>query len=232
MLPHPTTMSLPLARASVPRFKCRGPSPYMRPQSCLAMGVRARCRTRPAFAERLQASRSRAPYQHHPWDQHNTSLSFSPLLKNSLSICHPSPSQQFSGPILQSAFPKKTFLFLLALGTFIYLYTDVIVISEPCWHDQLAAGFAGNENGAMPFHFYADRDQIDEIAQEYLTNPSARWRDPEILKALHENFAVYANGWAMTEEESLADNIPVTHGCRFKSNQPSVSASSRMMEMR
>lgn len=45
-------------------------------------------------------------------------------------------------------------------------------------------------------------------------------KDPNVARFFHEQFDKMAGGWMMTAEEAVKENIPVTHGCRFRSNEP------------
>lgn len=218
-------MSLHLWQASAQGLARCNLVTHTRLQSSFAAGTRALSRPRPAFTERLHASQSRGVYlnQHETLNQHSTSGSVSSLLKSTRNARYSLQSPKLSGPILQSAFPKKTFIFVLALGAVLYFFTDVVIVDESCWHQKLSAAFAEN-HAAMPFHSYANRAVLDHWIQAHIPDPSAQARDPEVLKTCIEKFHLYAGGWEMTEEESLDENIPITHGCRYKSNVPSVSS--------
>ena len=45
-----------------------------------------------------------------------------------------------------------------------------------------------------------------------------------MLRSINERFAEMAGGWEMNEDEARESGMPITHGCRFKSNEPCVSA--------
>ena len=48
-------------------------------------------------------------------------------------------------------------------------------------------------------------------------------KDPEVMRTISEQFPKIAFGWEIEPEESVEFEIPVTHGIRFRSNEPCVS---------
>lgn len=123
------------------------------------------------------------------------------------------------GPILHSAFPTKTVIFFVVVIAATYYFVE---IKEEDWADFVLASFAGDP-GATPLHFYKDREEVDHWTQYHIPDPSAPLKDPEVLRQISEQFPKIAFGWEIQPEESVEFEIPVTHGIRFKSNEPCVS---------
>ena len=126
------------------------------------------------------------------------------------------------GQILQSAFPKKTVIFLVVFCAAAYYWLDVSLIEED-WADHVLASFTGDP-GATPLHFYKDREEVEHWVSHHIPDPSAPLKDPEVLRQISEQFPKIAFGWEIQEDESREFDIPVTHGIRFRSNEPCVSA--------
>ncbi|KAL1612809.1 hypothetical protein SLS60_001038 [Paraconiothyrium brasiliense] len=125
-------------------------------------------------------------------------------------------SLPIEGPIFHSAFPTKTVIFLVvAVAAALYF----VEIKEEDWADHVLASFSGDP-GATPLHFYKDRDEVDHWVQYHIPDPSAPLKDPEVMKQISEQFSKIAFGWEIEPEESLEFEIPVTHGIRFRSNEP------------
>lgn len=119
--------------------------------------------------------------------------------------------------ILQSAFPTKTALFLVVLGGLAYFFLEV---REDTWADDVLASYTEDQNQATPLHFYANKDELDHWTRFHIPDPSAPLKDPDVAQFFSEQFDKLAFGWMMTEDEAKRENIPVTHGCRFRSNEP------------
>lgn len=119
--------------------------------------------------------------------------------------------------VLQSAFPTKTVIFLLVLGGLAYYFID---IQEETWADNVFASYTEDQNQATPLHFYGNKDELDHWTRFHIPDPSAPLKDPNVAQFFSEQFDKLAFGWRMTEEEAKLENLPVTHGCRFRSNEP------------
>lgn len=169
----------------------------------------------PAASARDQVLQSRVSIH----TQSPISRQFSPSFKKA---CHEPPSIQqspFNHQILHSAFPTKTVIALIIIGAAAYYLIDVRVED---WADHALQSFNGDLI-ATPLHFYKDRDEVDHGIQYHLPDNSAPLRDPEVLRQYVERFGELQSAWAMNEEDSREFGIPVTHGIRFRSNEPCVS---------
>lgn len=127
-----------------------------------------------------------------------------------------------NGEILHSAFPTKTVIFLVVFCAAAYYLLDVSLIEED-WADQVLASFTGDP-AAAPLHFYKDREEVDHWVHHHKPDPSAPLKDPEVLRQISEQFPKIAYGWEIQEDESREFDIPITHGIRFRSNDPCVSS--------
>lgn len=119
--------------------------------------------------------------------------------------------------ILRSAFPKKTFAFLVIVTALAYYFVDVRDLD---WTDDVVSSFAADNIGTNPFHFLANKDEVDHVLQYHIPDATHSLKDPQVVQFFSEHFDRLAGGWMMTEKEAAQENIPVTHGCRFKSNEP------------
>ncbi|KAL6705987.1 hypothetical protein ACN47E_006266 [Coniothyrium glycines] len=119
--------------------------------------------------------------------------------------------------ILQSAFPKKTFVALVLIAGLAYYFVD---IEEASWGDDVFATYEGEQTQPTPLHFFDNKDEVRHWLDFHIPDPSAPLKDPNVAKFFSEQFAKLAGGWMMHEEEAIRENIPLTHGCRFKSNEP------------
>ncbi|KAH9863865.1 hypothetical protein J1614_009797 [Plenodomus biglobosus] len=119
--------------------------------------------------------------------------------------------------VLRSAFPTKTAVFLLIVGTLVYFFVEV---REETWVDHLYATAAKEDYNLTPAHFYANKDELNHFFRFHIPDPSSIIKDPNVSQYISANFNNIAAGWMMTEKEAKADHIPVTHGCRFMSNEP------------
>jgi hypothetical protein len=122
---------------------------------------------------------------------------------------------------LHSAFPTKSAIFVVVVIAATLYFVE---IKNEDWADHVLASFAGDP-GATPLHFYKDRDEVDHWTQYHIPDPSAPLKDPQVMKQISEQFSKIAHGWEIEPEESLEFEIPVTHGIRFRSNEPCVSLS-------
>ncbi|CAI6339775.1 unnamed protein product [Periconia digitata] len=118
--------------------------------------------------------------------------------------------------VLESRFPKKTVLFFAILGTAAYFLLEVV---EPDWTDNAMAGF-DDQPHSVPLQFYRDRESLDNRLEQFYIGAFELLKDPERLMQINDLFNDIANGWMMNEENAQEWYIPVTHGCRFKSNEP------------
>jgi pyruvate dehydrogenase phosphatase len=125
------------------------------------------------------------------------------------------------GSILHSAFPTKSAIFVVVVVAATLYFVE---IKDEDWADHVLASFA-SDPGATPLHFYKDRDEVDHWTQYHIPDPSAPLKDPQVMKQISEQFPRIAHGWEIEPEESLEFEIPVTHGIRFRSNEPCVSLS-------
>jgi pyruvate dehydrogenase phosphatase len=108
-------------------------------------------------------------------------------------------------------------LFLVVLGGLAYYFID---IRDEDWTDDVLNSYQEDQAMATPLHFYNDKEELDHWIQFHINDPLAPLKDPAVVKFFSEQFAKLAHGWMMTEDEAKNEGIPVTHGCRFRSNQP------------
>jgi pyruvate dehydrogenase phosphatase len=106
---------------------------------------------------------------------------------------------------------------LVLLAGLAYYSVDVRDLD---WTDDVMSSFEADQNQATPLQFFANKDELDHFLQHDIPDPSAPLKSPEVAKFFSEQFERLAGGWMMTEKDALEENIPVTHGCRFKSNEP------------
>ncbi|KAJ4407719.1 hypothetical protein N0V91_003689 [Didymella pomorum] len=126
-------------------------------------------------------------------------------------------ARQQDGATLQSAFPKKTFGFLVILTALAYYFVDVRDLD---WTDDVMNSFEADNPGVTPLQFFANKDELDHFLQHHIPDPSQPLKNPQVAQFFSEHFDKLAGGWMTTEKDAAEDNIPVTHGCRFKSNEP------------
>jgi pyruvate dehydrogenase phosphatase len=119
--------------------------------------------------------------------------------------------------ILQSAFPKKTFIFLVLLTGLAYYFVDVRDLD---WTDDVMNSFEADQNQATPLQFFANKEELDHFLQHHIPDPSQPLKNPQVAQFFSEHFDKLAGGWKLEEKDAVEENIPVTHGCRFKSNEP------------
>lgn len=119
--------------------------------------------------------------------------------------------------ILQSAFPKKTFIFLVLLAAAAYYAVDVRDLD---WTDDVMNSFEVDNPGITPLQFFANKEELDHYLQFHIPDASQPLKNPDVARFFSENFERLAGGWMMSEKDAVEENIPVTHGCRFKSNEP------------
>jgi pyruvate dehydrogenase phosphatase len=128
--------------------------------------------------------------------------------------CH-----SLSSPVsLQSAFPTKTVLILLLLGGIAYYVVDVVEVE-----DQLVDRIYNSLEGdplATPVQFHNDKDDLDHWIDFHIPDLFTEAKNPQVAKLLSEAFDKLAFGWMMTEEDARETEMPLTHGCRLRSNEP------------
>jgi pyruvate dehydrogenase phosphatase len=169
---------------------------------------------RPALSQRVQLLESRAPLS-------RQSQFFTP----SHNVTGKRALHQFFSPnvptqtqVLQSRFPRKTVLAILALGAAAYYYDIISIEIDDRWQERIFQVFG--ELGVTPLHFFPNREELDHWIQHHIPDPNAALKDPEFFKSVNANFEKMAFGWELSEEEAVEVNMPVTHGCRFRSNSP------------
>jgi pyruvate dehydrogenase phosphatase len=118
---------------------------------------------------------------------------------------------------LRSAFPTKTVLFLLVLGGLAYYFVEV---QEEGWTDNVLLSYHEDQSHSTPLHFNGNKEDLDHYIQYHILDPVASLKDPGVARFLSEQFDKLAFGWMMTRDDAQRDNMPITHGCRFRSNEP------------
>lgn len=115
--------------------------------------------------------------------------------------------------ILKSGFPKKTAVFLLLLGGFVYYFIEV---QELTWADVVLNSYEEatqqRKLHASPLHFFDNKDELEHWIGFHIPNPSVALKDPNVARFFSEQFDKLAFGWMMSEEEAKKENLPVTHG--------------------
>ena len=129
---------------------------------------------------------------------------------------------------LQSAFPKKTFIALVLLCGLAYYSLDIEV---PDWTDAVYAAYNTQDDAAaaltLALHFYNDTEELQHFLDHHIPDPGAPLTDPSVAKVISERFDKLCFGWMMTEEDAKRGvegmpgvHMPITHGCRIRSNEP------------
>lgn len=137
------------------------------------------------------------------------------------------PTRDPTTILLESGFPTKTVLVLLVLGGLAYYFVDIV---ETDWTDSVYAAFSSGDDAsalATPLHFYSSREEIQHVLDFHIPDPSAPLKDPNVAKFFSEQFDKLCFGWMMTEDDAKKGvegmegvQMPITHGCRFRSNEP------------
>ena len=140
---------------------------------------------------------------------------------NRQQILHP------SNTLLQSRFPTKTVIALVLVGGLAYYLVDIV---DPSWTDDVYAAFSSGDDSSSlttPLHFYRNRTEVQHTLDYHIPDASAPLKDPTVAKFLSDQFEKLCFGWMMTEDdarkgvEGMEDiQMPITHGCRFRSNEP------------
>lgn len=174
-------------------------------RSSFAAGSR---RAYPGPQQRVERLQSRAVHNR------PTSLRHTPLKTSQV---HGNGGNGPTTTLLQSAFPKKTFAFLVILTGLAYYFVDVRDLD---WTDDVMNSFEADNPGVTPLQFFANKEELDHFLQHHIPDPSQPLKNPQVAQFFSENFDKLAGGWKMTEKDAVEENMPVTHGCRFKSNEP------------
>ncbi|KAI1576583.1 PTC1 Serine threonine protein phosphatase [Pyrenophora tritici-repentis] len=151
----------------------------------------------------------------------------------------PKPSSTIRGPkshqqpridpttrLRQSAFPKKTFVFLGTLAAIAYFFVEF-----KDWTNAVYAAYSPQDDGgrlASALHFYSNTDEIQHHLDYHIPDPAAPFKNPEAAKFIFDDqFERLCSGWMMTEKDAKRGykgmpgvQMPITHGCRIRSNQP------------
>lgn len=132
-----------------------------------------------------------------------------------------------SNTLLQSRFPTKTVIALVLIGGLAYYLVDIV---DPSWTDDVYAAFSSGDDSSSlttPLHFYRNRTEVQHTLDYHIPDASAPLKDPTVAKFLSDQFEKLCFGWMMTEDdarkgvEGMEDvQMPITHGCRFRSNEP------------
>jgi pyruvate dehydrogenase phosphatase len=144
-----------------------------------------------------------------------------PRFWNSQVLCNvPSiTTKDLSTRLLQSAFPTKTVLFLLVLGGIAYYVVDVEVRGQS-WFRDVMNSFGEEGSLATPVHFHRSKEELDHWIDFHIPDTITPLKDAGVTKLISEEFNQMAFGWMMAEEDAREARMPVTHGCRLRSNEP------------
>ncbi|KAI4706573.1 hypothetical protein J4E89_008640 [Alternaria sp. Ai002NY15] len=216
---------IPRRLGSAVRLKCAGKAqPQTRLQRPLAVTTRA---LRPHTARVHSSPLSRAFSQTRLLQTHPKSLRTN---GKDIPLSHTRWNQPAKNPtttLLESRFPTKTVLVLLTLGGLAYYFVDIV---ETDWTDSVYGAFETGDDAsqlAQPLHFYSSKEEVQHILDFHIPDPSAPMKDPAVAKFFSEQFDKLCYGWMMTPDDSkkgvegMPDvQMPITHGCRFRSNEP------------
>ncbi|XP_014551896.1 hypothetical protein COCVIDRAFT_111675 [Bipolaris victoriae FI3] len=154
-------------------------------------------------------------------DKHWTEITLQNVQTDRQQIPHP------SNTLLQSRFPTKTVIALVLIGGLAYYLVDIV---DPSWTDDVYAAFSSGDDSSSlttPLHFYRNRTEVQHTLDYHIPDASAPLKDPTVAKFLSDQFEKLCFGWMMTEDdarkgvEGMEDvQMPITHGCRFRSNEP------------
>jgi pyruvate dehydrogenase phosphatase len=129
------------------------------------------------------------------------------------------PAHTSTAPIcLESAFPKKTVLFLLALGGLVYYLGDVVVDFEENFYTDMHRSYEPEH--VHPFMSQRDKETLHHWIQNHIPESDPAVRTGDIFDFISENYERLIGGWMMTSEDARREYLPVTHGCRHQSNSP------------
>ncbi|KAF1835326.1 protein serine/threonine phosphatase 2C [Decorospora gaudefroyi] len=128
---------------------------------------------------------------------------------------------------LYSGFPTKTLIGLCILGGLAYYFID---ITEPTWTDGVLASFTPSSDETQistPLHFFANKEEVEHWISHHIPDSSAGLKDPAAARFFSDHFEKLCSGWMMSVDEAKKGvegmegvQMPVTHGCRFRSNEP------------
>jgi hypothetical protein len=120
---------------------------------------------------------------------------------------------------LQSAFPTKTVLFLLALGGLIYYLVDVIEEGDG-WYTDMLLAYEHDKVHVTPLVIQSNKEELDHYIQFHIPDATLGISTDDVFKFLSEQYDKLVGGWMMTKDDAKKEGLLVTHGCRFRSNQP------------
>jgi pyruvate dehydrogenase phosphatase len=133
---------------------------------------------------------------------------------------HHVPTQSSAASIhLQSAFPTKTALFLLALGGIIYYLVDIIE-EEDGWYMDMLLAYENDKVHVTPLVTQLNKEELDHWIQAHIPDTTLGIPTGEVFNFLSEQYDKLVGGWMMTKDNAKKEGLLVTHGCRFRSNQP------------
>lgn len=80
----------------------------------------------------------------------------------------------------------------------------------------------GQDSGkALPLQFFGNKEELDHFLQHQIHDPSEPLRNPQVAQLMIEHFGkLVAGEWMLTEKDAVEEDMPITHGCLFKSNDP------------
>ncbi|KAF1924784.1 protein serine/threonine phosphatase 2C [Didymella exigua CBS 183.55] len=190
------------------RLRCLSSTQLVAPARCMSAAGSRRACFRPQ-TRRVASLQSRALHHFRPLTSQQT---FSKTAEEQAEY-----QNGLAPTILQSAFPKKTFAILVTISALAYYFVDVRDLD---WTDDVVNSFGYDNVGVTPLQFFASKDELDHFLQHHTGDPSHLMKDPQVAQFMSEHFDKLAGGWRMTEKDAAEESISVTHGCRFKSNEP------------
>ncbi|KAH7112529.1 phosphatase 2C-like domain-containing protein, partial [Dendryphion nanum] len=101
-------------------------------------------------------------------------------------------------PHMQSAFPKKTVIFLVIVSGIWYLLGEVQFQIVPHWTETINQAFP-NDPGSQPLAFFSDREQLDHWIQDHIPDVDSAMRDPGVVEISlsEEGFKRICGGWTV-----------------------------------
>ncbi|KAF2107598.1 phosphatase 2C-like domain-containing protein [Lophiotrema nucula] len=116
------------------------------------------------------------------------------------------------GEILHSAFPRKTFIALLVLGTAAWYFLDISFGRD--WRDDYRP--LGPTD--RPLWFVESKEEMDHIIEAHMPDRLNAEALGQILDVHWNDFEKFITSFAMRDDEAKDDNIPVTHGALSRGN--------------
>ncbi|KAF2259808.1 protein serine/threonine phosphatase 2C [Lojkania enalia] len=113
--------------------------------------------------------------------------------------------------VLQSAFPKKTVIFLLALGAALY-FIDVAI-------DDVEISDITPFND-FPEHFYQTKEEVEHILDAHVADSTNKEHHGPNMEWIDREFANLAGKIMMTEDQARKAELPITHAAAIGSNMP------------